>query len=757
MEPQPGPAPPAYAGSKRREDPELIRGVRAFVSDISPPGTLHAAFVRSTVPHGRISLLEHDDDMLFTDADFGLELTAIPLFSKAFDRPLLAREVVRYVGEPVAVVLAGTAREARDRARNVWVDYELLPAVTDPDRALDQDQPILFPEAGSNLVWSKALPAGSDPLAGAEVVVRQRMVQQRIAPVPMEPSAIVAQPDGSGGLLVTMGTQHPQAARNTISATLQLDLERVHVTVPAMGGGFGAKGVTYPEHIVVAALALQLGRPVAWVETRSENLVNMVHGRGQVQYAELGAKRDGRIVGLRVRYRDDAGAYPTVAASLGTYTMELSSGVYDIPVVEALTEAVVTNRTPIGAYRGAGRPEGIQMIERMMDLLALELDMDPVAVRRCNLIGPFHEPHRTATGALYDSGDYETTLDAALAHADWPALTRERAGRIEADDPLQMGLGVSIYVESNIGISPPREFGAVAIADDGAFVVRIGGSSHGQGHATTFADLVSSRFDISPDRVVVLQADTRLVPEGIGPTAASRSLQLIGSSAVTAADEVIARARLLAAAHLEASIDDLVIVPNAGLGVAGVPDSVVSWAQLAELALQGAEPLSAEVALESPGSTYAFGVHIAVVDVEIETGWVRLRRHVAFDDCGNVVNPMLAAGQVHGGVVQGIGQALFESFQFDDDGYPTTASMASYQIPAAGDVPLIESRHTVTPSPFNPLGAKGVGEGGTVGATPAIHSAVMDVLSRRGGVSHLDLPLTPARVWGALQIAKENP
>ncbi len=746
---------PTGVGSNRREDPDLLRGVRSFVSDVCPPGTLHAAFVRSTVPHGRISSIEHDEEMLFTDGDLGLDLAAVPLFSNAFDRPVLARGVVRYVGDPVAVVLADSPREARDRAGNVWVDFELLPVATDPDLALDPDQPVLFPEAGSNLVWTKALSADSDPLAGAEVVVTQRMVQQRLAPVPMEPSAIVAEPDGSGGLVITMGTQHPQGARQTISGTLQLDPEVVHVTVPAMGGGFGAKGVTYPEHIVVAALALELGRPVSWVETRTENLINMVHGRGQVQYAELGAKRDGRLVGLRVRYRDDAGAYPTVAASLGSYAMELSAGVYDIPVVEALAESVVTNRTPIGAYRGAGRPEGIQMIERMMDLLALELDMDPVEVRRRNLIPAFHEPHRTATGALYDSGDYEGTLDAALDHADWPALTAERLRRIEAADPVQMGIGLSIYVESNIGIAPPREFGAVAVADDGRIIVRIGGSSHGQGHATTFADLVSGRFDVSPDRVAVLQSDTRLVPEGIGPTAASRSLQLIGSSAAAAADEVIAHARVLAAAHLEASAHDLVLVPDAGLGVAGVPDSVVGWSELAALAGQSGQPLSAEVALESPGSTYAFGVHIAVVDVEIETGSVRLRRHIAFDDCGNVVNPMLAAGQVHGAVVQGIGQALFEGFRFDDDGNPLTATMVSYQIPAAGDVPLIESRHTVTPSPYNPLGAKGVAEGGTVGATPAVHSAVMDVLARRG-VPHLDLPLTPARVWEALRRANKS-
>lgn len=747
---EPDPGTPTSAGSRRREDPELIRGARSFVSDISPPGTLHAAFVRSTVPHGRISLVEHDEAMLFTDADFGLDLAAAAPFGNAFDRPLLARGVVRYVGEPVAVVLADSPREAHDRAGNVWVDYELLPAVTDPDLALDPDEPILFPGAGSNLVWSKALSVDSDPLAGAEVVVKQRMVQQRLAPLPMEASAIIAEPDGGGGLLVTMGTQHPQGARQTISSTLHLDPKLVHVTVPAMGGGFGAKAVTYPEHLVVAALALELGRPVSWVETRTENLINMVHGRAQVQYAELGATREGRLIGLRVRYRNDAGAYPTVAASLGNYSMELSAGVYDIPVVEALAESVVTNRTPIGAYRGAGRPEGIQMIERMMDLLALELDMDPVEVRRRNLIPTFHEPYRTATGALYDSGDYEGTLDSALAYADWPALTAERRRRIEAAAPIQMGIGISIYVESNIGIAPPREFGAVAVEDDGTFVVRIGGSSHGQGHATTFANMVSRRFDVAPDQVAVLQSDTRLVPEGIGPTAASRSLQLIGSSATVAADEVISQAKLLAAAHLEASVHDLVLVPDTGLGVVGVPDSIIGWAELAELAVHSGKRLSAEAALESPGSTYTFGVHIAVVDIELETGWVRLRRHIAVDDCGNVINPMLAAGQVHGGVVQGIGQALFESFQFDADGYPMTPNMVSYLVPAAGDVPFIESRHTVTPSPFNPLGAKGVAEGGTVGATPAIHNAVMDVLARRG-VPHLDLPLTSARVWEALQ------
>jgi carbon-monoxide dehydrogenase large subunit len=498
-----------------------------------------------------------------------------------------------------------------------------------------------------------------------------------------------------------------------------------------------------------------LGRPVAWTETRTENLINMVHGRGQVQYAQLGAKRDGTLVGLKARVRHDAGAYPTVAASLGKYSIEMASGVYDIPKIEVVVEATVTNRTPIGPYRGAGRPEAAQLIERMMDLMALELEMDPVEIRRKNVIPPFDATHQTASGAIYDSGEYEKLLDLALEKAGWADLKAEREARIVSGASKQLGLGVSLYAETNIGTTPKNEFGAVKLNDDGTVTVRIGGTSHGQGHDTTFSQMVADQFAIDQDRVVVLQSDTRHVPEGISGTFGSRTLQLAGSSAWVSAETVIGLSKRLAAEKLEASLDDMVIRPNEGIGVVGSPEAMVTWEEIAAIAKHKGEKLEAEETHASPGSTYPFGAHVAVVEVEMDTGWVRLLRHIAVDDSGTIINPMIAMGQQHGGVVQGIGQALFEEFRYDDAGYPMTGNLTSYMIPAIGDVPMIETHRSSTQTSYNPLGAKGIGESGTLGSTPAIHSAVMDVLARHG-VRHMDMPLTPNRVWQALNDASEE-
>lgn len=741
---------------RRREDPELIRGRRHYIGDITRPGLLHAAFVRSIVPHGIIESIDYTGDAdFYTHDDLGLVLPALPMFDAVFSRPVLADGRVRHVGDPVAVVLADTRRGARDAADTVWVNYEMLEAVADAERALDSDAPLLFEGADSNLVWSDHHGAGSNPLEGAEVVIRQKLLQPRLAPVPMEGAAILAEPDGDGGLLIHLGTQNPSGARAVIASVLGVDPGRVHVTVPAMGGGFGAKGPVYVEHIAVAALAMRLGRPVAWTETRTENLINMVQGRAQIQYAELGATTAGRIVGLDVRVRIDAGAYPTVGASLGKYFIEMASGVYDIPKIEVVVESVVTNLTPMGPYRGAGRPEATQLMERMVDLLALELGMDPIEVRRINAIPAFELPRQTATAAVYDSGDYLRLLDMALDRSGWPELVAERQRRIDTGDRKQLGLGVSMYAETNIGVTPKQEFGAVRLNDDGTVTVRIGGSSHGQGHVTTFSQLVADQFCIDVERVEVLQSDTRLVPESLSGTFASRTLQLVGSSTWVSGDQVIGTARRLAAERLEASLTDMVIVPDVGIGVVGSPDTYVTWQDIAAIARHKGEKLEAEVMHDSPGPTYPFGAHVAVVEIDMDTGWARLVRHVAVDDCGTLVNPMIAMGQQHGGVVQGAGQALFEWFRFDEAGYPMTGNLTSYLIPAPSDVPMIETHRSTTPTSFNPIGAKGIGESGTLGSTPAIHSAVMDVLSRHG-VKHLDMPLTPSRVWGALDAARRE-
>ncbi len=741
---------------KRREDPDLVRGRRAYTGDLTAAGMLHAAFVRASVAHGLITGIDTsmvpDGATVFTQDDLGISITPPPMISTDFSRPVLVSRHVRYVGDPIAVVLASSERAAVDAAGQVWVDIDPLPPVTDPERALDPEAPVVFPDAGTNLAWSGTAGNDDDPLAGAEVVISQRLVQQRLAPVPMEPSAIFAQVTNDERLLIQMGTQDPASARRVLATALGREPDSIRIVVPAVGGGFGAKGPTYPEHVVVAALAARLGRPLRWLERRTENMVNMVHGRAQIQYVEMGATRDGRVTGLRARYRNDAGAYPTIAASFGTYTMMMSSGVYDIPKMSLSAEGVVTTLTPVGPYRGAGRPEATQMIERMMDLLAAELGLDPVEVRRRNLIKPFDGPRPVQSGISYDSGDYARALDHALAAADWPAWTAERDRRRVNRDPRLLGVGVSTYIETTIGVTPKMESGGVTVAPDGTIVVRAGGSSHGQGHQTTFAQIAAARFNVPMDRVVVIQSDTDAVPDGVAGTYASRTLQLVGSSVSVASDRVLERARDLAGRLLEAAPADLVPVGD-GLGVAGVPGAEVTWARLAEAALDEDDPLEADEAFGSADATYPFGAHVAVVEVDRETGWVRLLRHLSLDDCGYVINPMLVIGQQHGGVAQGVGQALFEEARFDPDGNPLTGNLVGYTVPTAVDLPMIDTARTVTPSPLNPLGAKGVGEAGTLGSTPAIHSAAMDALQPLG-VRHIDLPLTPDRVWAAIRAAE---
>jgi carbon-monoxide dehydrogenase large subunit len=741
---------------KRLEDPALIQGLRHYAGDLTRPDMLHVAFVRSGIAHGTITEIDTafvpEGAQVFTSADLDLSINPPPMIPATFARPVLAKGRVRYVGDPVVAVLADSERAAVDAASEIFVDYDPLPPIASVEQSLADDAPILFPDAGTNVAWSGSSGNDDDPLAGAEVVVSQRMVQQRLAPVTMEPGGMLAEPDGKGGVHVQMGTQDPAGARRVLSASLGLDPSQVRVMVPAMGGGFGAKGPTYPEHVVCAALALRLGRPVRWLERRTENLIHMVHGRAQVQHVEMGATRDGRVVGLRAHYVTDAGGYPTIAASFGKYTMMMSSGVYDIPKMALSAEGVVTTMTPVGPYRGAGRPEATQMIERLMDLLAVELDMDPVAVRRRNLLAPFNSELVLANGTSYDSGDYAATLDHALDQVGWQELVAERDARRASGDSKLIGLGVSAYVETTIGITPKGEAGGITVDPDGTIVVRAGGSSHGQGHQTTFSQLAADRFGVPMDQVRVLQSDTDLVPDGVAGTYASRTLQLVGSSMMTSADAVIARATELAADMLEASPTDIIQVPG-GLGVAGVPDAMLTWSALAtEAADRGEEPLEADLVHTSADATYPFGTHVSVVEVDTDTGWVRLLRHLSFDDCGHIINPMLVLGQQHGGVAQGIGQALFEDAAFDDQANPLRPNLVGYTIPTAVDLPMIETGGTVTPTPLNPLGAKGVGEAGTLGSTPAIQSAVMDALKPLG-VRHIDLPLTPSRVWQAIQDA----
>lgn len=739
---------------KRREDPALITGAGRFVADMHLDGMLHAVFVRSDVVHGQVETIETETARampgvvaVFAAGDLDLRPLQPRNVDPVFSRPPLA-VTARYIGDPVAVVIAGEERQAFDAAAEVFVEYQTLPTAIDPETAARPDAPLLFPEHGSNVALAEGIGGDADPLAGADIVIRQRLVNQRVAPVPMEPGTILAAVI-DGRLTAWVGTQHPVGARRGLASSLGLEPADVRVLAPAIGGGFGAKGDLYPEHAVVAAAAIKLGRPVRWLERRTENLVNMVHGRGQIQDAALGATTEGRVVGLDLDIVADVGAYPAAATWLPRYTLEMTSGTYTIPKIRARFRSVATNTTPLGPYRGAGRPEATQMIERMMDLLARELDLDPVEVRRRNFIAPFTSPHRTASGAVYDSGDYRMALDTVLdraGHAGWIA---ERDRRRAGGDRLQLGIGVSSYVEVTVGQTPPQDFGGVRVLAGGRIVARAGGSSHGQGHATAFAQIVADRFQVPIDQVEVVQSDTDAIPRG-GGTYASRTIQLAGSSLHDASEQVIEAARLLAAEELEVDPRDLVIVPGEGLAVTGSPESTLTWGRLAMIAADAGSGLAAESELRQNNSTYPFGAHVAVVELDTETGWARLVYHAAVDDCGNMINPMLVKGQQHGGIAQGAGQALFEHMRYDDDGIPLTANLATYLIPAATDLPSFAVSSAVTPTSLNPLGAKGVGEAGTLGSTPAIHSAVMDALAPFG-IDHLDMPLTPAKIWGAIQ------
>lgn len=742
----------------RLEDPRFLTGAARFTETMRPDGALRAVFVRSIIAHGLISGVDRERAaampgvaavLLAADLDLDPQPPSGNV-DGTFARPILASEVVRYVGEPVAVVLAETLAQAQDAAEAVVVDVEPLDPVVGVDAALTDGAPTLFPEAGSNLAHEFRERWDEDVLAPADVVVRARVVHQRLAPVPLETNAAVARTHGDG-LTMWVSTQVPFDVRGDVAEWLGVPRDAVRVVAPDVGGGFGTKLRVYPEYLVVAAAARGLGRAVAWQETRSESMTALAHGRAQVHDVELGATSDGELVGMRVDILADMGAYPQ-AAYLPVTTKTMLPGVYRIPSVAVRGRSIVTNAVPVGEYRGAGRPEAIATIERAMDLLADELGVDPVELRRRNLIPGDAFPFTTAVGSDYDTGDYEGALDLALRLAGYEQLRREQAERRARGERRALGIGIALYVEvTGFG---RKEFGSVDVGPDGSATVRVGTSSHGQGHETAFAQVASGVLGIPVDRVRVLHSDTEEVPRGEG-TFGSRSLQVGGTSVFRAAEDVLERARRLAASLLEVAPDDVVVTDDGRLGVAGSPDTAVSWTQLAAAAASGGglgSALSAEARPFQQNYTYPFGAHVAVVDVDVETGDVRLVRHVAVDDCGRILNPMLVEGQVHGGLGQGIAQALFEEVVYDELGTPLTSSLASYAMPAASELPSFERGVLETPTPLNPLGAKGIGESATVGSTPAVVNAAVDALSHLG-VRHLDPPLTPERVWRAIRAA----
>ncbi len=749
---------------QRLEDEPLLRGESKFVADLELPGMCHVVFVRSQVAHGRLLSVDAEEAKsrpgvvgVFTAGDLGLpglgELPPLPTGPRpSLERPCLASERVRFVGEPVAAVVAETYAAAVDAAEYVVVEIADEPVVVDPLSALEPDTPLLFPEFGTNVVREDRVSTAEDALDGSDVVVRARFVNQRVAAVPIEPNGTLAAPRDDGGLLCYASSQSPFQVRAGICHALGRSPEQVRVVVPAVGGGFGAKGGIYPEHIVVAALADRLKRPVRHVETRSENLVAMSQGRGQVQDVELGARRDGTIVGLRVRTVTDFGAYAWRGGVAFRTSELMTTGVYRIPELELSAYGVVTNTSPTGPYRGAGRLEAAAMLERAMDLLAKELEMDPIELRRRNLIGADEFLYTTATGASYDSGDYPGALAHLVEMVGYEGLRAEQRARRDAGGRLQLGIGVSVFVEVS---GSGSEYGSVRIAPDGHAICITGSSPHGQGHETTFAQIAADLLQIDIEDVELVYSDTALVPRGTG-TFGSRSGQLGGSAVLRAGEVVVDRARRLAADMLEAAEGDVVLV-DGRIGVSGVPARSFSWADLAAHAAEpagveilGEDGLFAEDDFDQPQGTYPFGAHLALVEVDIETGMARLLRLVAVDDCGRELNPMIVAGQVHGGLVQGIAQALYEVVSFDEEGNPQGTTLAEYGIPSAAEVPSFELGHTVTSSPRNPLGMKGIGESGSVGATPAVQNAVLDALAPHG-ITHLDMPLTSLRIWEALQ------
>ena len=756
-----GPARGSLLGNRvtRTEDPGLLTGSQRYIADLDlGPDALHAVFVRSELAHGVIGSIDVEEARsmpgvvaVWTADDLGVAPHhGFVNLHDDFARPPLATDRVRFVGEAYAVVFAESAAAGVDAAQAVFADIEPLPAVTDPEAALAEGAPLLFPDHGDNIAVAESPDQPLDLESISDVVVRGRYVNQRVAVAPMEPHGCAAAPADDGRTTVWTANQFPHYVHGAIAATLGIEPSDIHLITPQVGGGFGGKAGMQHEYTVVVAAARRLGRPVRWIPTRTEDLQAKDHSRGQVQYAEVGCRTDGTFTGLRVRLVGDGGAYPGIGAALPGGTRRMSHGNYDFPAIDFDVAVAATNTPPTGAYRGAGRPEATALLERLVDQAARELGIDPIELREKNLLGDDIFPFTTLTGNVYDSGRYRLPLRTAAEEIGYDELRREQAERRERGDIVQLGIGVAAYVEITAG-GGGSEWGRVEIHDDGSATMFCGTQSHGQGHQTAYAMLVSDQTGIPVDRITLVDGDTDRVPRG-GGTGGSRSLQLGGSAVHEATAAVVERAKELAARLLEADPADIVVDTTAGtVGVVGVPASALSWGDLAAKATETTgEPLAADTVFETDGATFPFGAHIAVAEVDTETGRARLVRHLAVDDCGNVINPLLVEGQQHGGIGSGVGQALFEEVRYDADGNPITSNFADYALPSAAEMPSFEVRSTETPSPLNPIGAKGIGESATVGSPPAVVNAVVDAL-KPYGVRHADMPLTPSRVWEAMQ------
>jgi len=751
----------------RTEDPRFLTTGGVYTADVTDErlsGACYVHFVRSTVAHARITSVDVSGALgapgvlaVFTEADLaaaGLPAVTPPMpgMNEQMVHFLLARDVVRFVGEPVAVVVTEHPYQGEDAAELVDVDYDPLPPVIDmADAAADKD--LLFPEAGTNVAWKygDAADLNKDLFDGCEVVVSRTIANQRVAPAPMETRAAAAvwDPD-QDRLTAWIPNQGAQGTREDLANRLGIEQARVRVITPDVGGAFGAKFGADPEHALVCWVARRLARPARWTESRNENLVAMTHGRAQRQVVTIGGSRDGTVRAYRLEILQDSGAYPRFGAFLPFLTILMAPGPYAFPQAEAMAISVVTNTTPVGAYRGAGRPEATAAVERAIDMFAAEIGMDPAEVRRRNLLPAFTEPHTTGFGAVYDSGDYTAALEKALIAAGYGELRKEQAARRAAGDVRQLGIGLSCYVEitgAGAEAGGPSENGTVEVHPDGSATILTGTSPHGQGHETVWATLASSELGIPIDKITVKWGDTDLIPEG-GGTGGSRSLQQGGAAVQQASRELIDVARERAAASLEANPGDLVFdISSSAFAVASDPDVSVSLAGLA-----ADERLFVRAVFRAPGATFPFGAHVAVVEVDTETGKVVLQRVVTIDDAGTVINPLIAEGQRHGGIAQGAAQAFLEEVIYDADGNPLTSTFADYAFLSATDVPSFELAEMETPTSYNPLGAKGIGEAGTIGSTPAVQNAIIDALAHLG-IRHIDMPATPQRVWQALQEA----
>src|SRR5499433_525169 len=756
---------------KRTEDPRLIQGLAHYVDDIKLADTLHAAFLRSIYAHARIKKIDTTAAMklpgvvaVYTGKDISQKIGPVPCGAaipemKVPDHRVLATNKVYWVGHPVALVVAENKYIARDAVDLIQVDYEELPPVLDEEKAADPKSPIIHDKIGSNVAYKLTAGEGDieAALKSADKVVKQKILHRRLAPIAMEPRGVLARYyPGEQELTLWTSTQIPHLARTQISLMLGVPENKLRLIAPEVGGGFGSKLNVYAEEAILGWAAMQLGRPVKWIEGRRENIQATIHGRGQIGYIEIGCKKDGTITGFRYNVFADMGSYfQLLTPAVPTLTGLMLSGCYKIPAIQMNVTACFTNKMSTDAYRGAGRPEATYVIERAMDLVAAELGMDVVDVRRKNFPAPFggDQPFKTATGLFYDSGNYQAALEKALKIADYPKLRAEQK-KARSEGRL-MGIGVSTYVEiCAMGPSPALPAGGwesatVRIEPTCKVTILTGASPHGQGQETSFAQIAADELGLHVNDCTVIHGDTAVVQYGIG-TFGSRGTAVGGTAVYMSLQKLKDKAAKMAAHLLGVDASGVTFADGkftANDGKSVTIQEVALGAHLAKNIPPDMEPgLSATSFFEPKNFTFPFGTHIAVVEIDSETGEIHFRRYIAVDDCGKVINPLLVHGQVHGGIVQSLGQALFEDVVYDDQGQLVSGTLMDYAVPKAAQVPWFELDSTETPSPVNPMGVKGVGEAGSIGATPAIVAAVVDALAPYG-IKHLDMPIKPENVW----------